>query len=139
MNWKKRQEIAEIHHFFRPTTLQSLRGNYHSIPNLNRIKIGTYLGILPFLGNWRQNNDYDKKFAVEYPLCDTNASPLNDRPFPAKQQHTSTTSHLSQEGFKQEMKQEIVEENSESEMDRETRLENWNRRLLQVRKPFLIT
>ena len=66
-------------------------------------------------------------------------SQVMNRPFPAKQQHTSTTSHLSQEGFKQEMKQEIVEENSESEMDRETRLENWNRRLLQVRKPFLIT
>merc|ERR1719336_3104671 len=58
-----------------------------------------------------------------------------NRPFPAKQQHhTSTTGHLSQEGFKQEMKQEIIDENSESEMDRETRLENWNRRLLQVQE-----
>ena len=62
LNWKKRQEIAEIHHFFRPTTLQSLRGNYHSIPNLNSIhrKIWTYLGILPFLGNRRKNNYHDK-------------------------------------------------------------------------------
>ena len=60
-------------------------------------------------------------------------SQIMNRPFPAKQQHhTSTTGHLSQEGFKQEMKQEIIDENSESEMDRETRLENWNRRLLQV-------
>ena len=56
-----------------------------------------------------------------------------NRPFPAKQQqHTVNTGHLPQEGFKQEPKQEAVDEISESEMDRETRLENWNRRLLQV-------
>ena len=61
-------------------------------------------------------------------------SQIMNRPFPAKQQqHTVNTGHLSQESLKQEPKLEAVDENSESEMDRETRLENWNRRLLQVR------
>ena len=53
-----------------------------------------------------------------------------NRSFQAKQQQQHV-GHLSRESIKQELKQEAVEE-SESEMDREERLENWNRRLLQV-------
>lgn len=73
-------------------------------------------------------------------------SQVMNRSFQAKQQqqHSVNVSQLSQEGLKQELKQELkpelkpelkqeaVDEISESEMDRETRLENWNRRLLQV-------
>merc|ERR1712074_458831 len=62
-------------------------------------------------------------------------SQIMKRPFPAKQkQHTVNTGHLHQEYLKQEQKQEVVDEISESEMDPETRLGTWNRRLLQVRE-----
>ena len=61
-------------------------------------------------------------------------SQVMNRSFQPKQQqqHSVNVSQLSQESLKQELKQEAVDEVSESEMDRETRLENWNRRLIQV-------
>ena len=57
-----------------------------------------------------------------------------NRSFQPKQQQQPAASvgPSSHEGMKQEVKQETVEENSESEIDRDERLENWNRRLLQV-------
>merc|ERR1712074_243014 len=62
-------------------------------------------------------------------------SQIMSGPFPAKrQQHTVNSGHLHQEGRKQEQKQGAVDEISESEMDPETQLGTWNRRLLQVRE-----
>merc|ERR1712074_195814 len=62
-------------------------------------------------------------------------SQIMSGPFPAKQQqHTVNSGHLHQEGLKQEQKQGAVDEISESEMDPETQLGTWNRRLLQVRE-----
>ena len=66
----------------------------------------------------------------------TPQSQVMSRSFQPKQQqqHAPNTGHLSQDIIKPEMKQEAVEVLSESEIDRETRLDSWNRRLIQVQE-----